>query len=96
MAEIKPSDIVQSLAGHDKSEVFFVLRTEETFAYVADGKNRKCSKPKRKNLKHLARVAESDSQVAQRIRRGESVADSEVRKALAPYRAASRKAKGGK
>lgn len=96
MTEMKPSDIVQSLAGHDKRDVFFVLRTEGQFAYVADGKNRKCLKPKRKNLKHLARVAESDSPVAQRIRRGESVADSEVRKALAPYRAASREAKGGK
>ena len=95
MAEIKPSDIVQSLAGHDTGGVFLVLRTEGEFAFVADGKNRKCAKPKRKKMKHLAFTAESESPVAQRIAQSESVADSEVRKALAPWRAASRKAKGG-
>ena len=95
MAELKPSDIVQSLAGHDKGDIFFVLRTETDAAWVADGKLRKCAKPKRKNLKHLAFAAADISPVALRIQRGESVSDSEIRKALAPYRAASREAKGG-
>lgn len=95
MAELKPSYIVQSLAGHDKGEMFFVLRTEGGFAYVADGRLRRSTKPKRKNSKHLAFVAADTSPVAVRIKCGESVTDSEARKALAPYRAASREAKGG-
>lgn len=95
MTEIKPSNIVQSLAGHDKGETYFVLRTENGFAYVMDGRLRRSAKPKRKNIKHLAFVAADTSPVAARIMRGESVTDSEARKALAPYRAASRKAKGG-
>lgn len=92
MAELRPSDIVQSLAGHDTGDIFFVLRTEGEFAYIADGKNRKCAKPKRKKMKHLAFAAAGTSPVAERIARGESVADSEVRKALASWKAASRKA----
>ena len=95
MAEIKPSDIVQSLAGHDRGEFFFVLRAEADHACVADGRHRRCAKPKRKNVKHLKLVAADISPVAARILRGESVSDSEIRKALAPYRAASREAKGG-
>ena len=95
MAELKPSNIVQSLAGHDKGETYFVLRTEGNFVYVMDGRLRRSVKPKRKNVKHLALVATDTSPVAARIMRGESVTDSETRKALAPYRAASRKAKGG-
>ena len=93
MTDLKPSDIVQSLAGHDRGETFLVLRTEKGFAHVADGRLRKSAKPKRKNVRHLAYRAACTSPVAERIARGESVADSEIRKALAPYRAAT--AKGG-
>ena len=94
MTDLRPSDIVQSLAGHDRGELFIILRTEEGFACVADGRLRKGAKPKRKNVKHLAFRASCTSPVAERILRGESVADSEIRKALAPYRAAAT-AKGG-
>ena len=94
MTDLKPSDIVQSLAGHDRGETFLVLRTETGFAFVADGRLRKSAKPKRKNVKHLAFTAACTSPVAERIARGESVSDSEIRKALAPYRAAAT-AKGG-
>ena len=93
MTDLKPSDIVQSLAGHDRGETFLVLDTGKGFALVADGRHRTSAKPKRKNVKHLAYKAACTSPVAARIQRGESVADSEIRKALAPYRAAT--AKGG-
>lgn len=93
MTDLKPSDIVQSLAGHDRGEILIVLRTESDFAFVADGRHRSGTKPKRKNIKHLAYRAACTSPVAERIARGESVSDSEIRKAIAPYRAAT--AKGG-
>lgn len=93
MTELKPSDIVQSLAGHDSGGLFLVLRTEAGFAEIADGRLRKGTKPKRKNVRHLAFRAACTSPVAERIQRGESVADCEIRKTLAPYRAAT--AKGG-
>lgn len=95
MTELKPSDIVQSLAGHDKGGLFFILRMEGGFAWIADGRLRSCAKPKRKNVRHLAFRAAGTSPVAARIARGESAADSEVRKALAPLRAAAQQAKGG-
>ena len=94
MAELKPSDIVQSLAGHDRGSLFYVLRVEDGGVLVADGRLRKCLKPKRKNAKHLAFVSEGKTPVAARIRRGESVADSEVRKSL-PAEGGIRTAKGG-
>ncbi len=94
MTDLKPSDIVQSLAGHDRGGLFLVLRTEGGFALVADGRLRSCTKPKRKNVKHLAFQAACPSPVAERVMRGESVSDSEIRKVLAPFRAAAT-AKGG-
>ena len=48
-----PADIVISLAGHDRGEAFVVLEANEQSVLVADGKNRKLSRPKRKNTKHI-------------------------------------------
>lgn len=45
--------IVRSKAGHDKHELFIVLRVEDGFAYLADGRSRPYEKPKKKRLIHL-------------------------------------------
>lgn len=46
--------VVRSKAGHDKGSFFAILKTEEDFAYIVDGKSRTAEKPKKKKLKHLS------------------------------------------
>lgn len=46
--------IVKSNAGHDKERFYLVVRLENGFAYIADGKRRKLARPKRKNVSHLS------------------------------------------
>ena len=46
--------IVRSKAGHDKGKFFAVVRIENGFAYLSDGKGRSLEFPKKKNLIHLA------------------------------------------
>jgi ribosomal protein L14E/L6E/L27E len=53
MAEVKTGSVVLSAAGHDKGKSFVVIRLEGDFAYIADGKERKLSHPKKKRIKHL-------------------------------------------
>ncbi|MBQ4119746.1 MAG: KOW domain-containing RNA-binding protein [Clostridia bacterium] len=45
--------IVCSKAGRDKGYFMVIVKTEGNFLYVADGKERKLERPKRKNAKHL-------------------------------------------
>ena len=42
-----------SLAGHDKDRLYLVLKADEFYAELADGKTKKLMAPKKKNLKHL-------------------------------------------
>ena len=51
---ITVGSIVRSRAGKDKDRFAIVLRLEGGRAYVSDGKYRKLSNPKPKNLIHLA------------------------------------------
>jgi len=44
---------VQSLAGHDQRQVFLVIRTENGFAWLADGANRSLGRPKKKRVRHV-------------------------------------------
>ena len=81
--EIARSDIVKSIAGRDKGKYFFVLETEDEFLLLADGKTRKLESPKRKKRKHAEFVQHSDCRVAEKIRSGEKITNSELRRTLA-------------
>ena len=45
--------VVMSLSGHDKESLYVVLKKEDNFLLVCDGKNKLISNPKKKNQKHL-------------------------------------------
>ena len=81
--DIVRADIVKSTAGRDKGKYFFVLAEEEEFLLLADGKSRKVEAPKRKKRKHAVFAMEADTRVAAKIRSGEKITNSEVRRALA-------------
>jgi len=83
--DIARSDIVKSAAGRDKGKFFFVLGTEGEFLLLADGKSRKLERPKRKKRKHVVFTARSDCRTAEKIRSGEKITNSELRKTLAHY-----------
>ena len=83
--DIARSDIVRSTAGRDKGKPFFVLEVEEDFLLLADGKTRKLESPKRKKRKHTAFAARYDCRVAEKIRSGEKVTNSELRRTLAQF-----------
>lgn len=51
--ELKKGQIVKSLKGHDKGNLFMVAGFDEKRVLLCDGKERKLSKPKSKNLKHI-------------------------------------------
>ncbi|MGO5113655.1 KOW domain-containing RNA-binding protein [Candidatus Avoscillospira sp. LCP25S3_F1] len=84
--EISKGDLVESLAGHDRGDWFFVVDCDGTYAAVADGKCRKLFHPKRKKLKHVRLIARTDCLSAQRLRTGGEVLDSELRRDLARLR----------
>ena len=84
--DIERGDVVRSLAGHDKGALFCVVETQGDFLLLADGKERKLTSPKRKRAKHAQRAGVSGHPVFLRLRAGEPVGDSEVRRALAAFR----------
>lgn len=81
--DIARSDIVKSIAGRDKGKLFFVLGTEGEFLLLADGKSRRLERPKRKKRKHVVFQARFACRTTEKIRGGERLTNSELRKTLA-------------
>lgn len=81
--DIARSDIVKATAGRDKGKLFFVLSVEGEYLLLADGKSRRLERPKRKKRKHVVFQARSDCRTAEKIRDGEKLSNSELRKTLA-------------
>lgn len=45
--------VVKATAGRDKGSYYVITEMKEKYVFIADGKRRKLSLPKRKNLKHV-------------------------------------------
>ena len=54
MVELKPGQLVRSLAGRDKGEHYFVLRElDQKHVLLVNGRSRNLDRPKKKNKVHL-------------------------------------------
>lgn len=76
------SDLVISLAGRDRDGVFLVLREEEHFLWLANGRGRRAEKPKRKKRKHTAFAGHCDARTREKLLGTGRLTNSDIRKAL--------------
>ena len=83
--EIDKSSLVVSKAERDQGQLFYVIDADEQYVYLADGKSRRLEKPKRKKRKHIEQIPRTESRIAEKIRNGEKVLNSELRKELASF-----------
>ena len=81
--DIRISDVVLSTAGRDQGQLLYCIGTDDQFVLLADGKGRTLDKPKRKKRKHVQKVLRAETRVAEKLRRGDKVLNSELRRDLA-------------
>ena len=77
------SDVVLSTTGRDKGKLFYVIGIEDDLLLLANGKDRSLDKPKRKKQKHVQKVLRSETRVAEKLKQGDKVLNSELRRDLA-------------
>ena len=83
--EVDKSSLVVSKAGRDQGQLFYVIDADEQYVYLVDGKSRKLEKPKPKPRNHVQAAFQTESRIAEKIRNGEKVLNSELRKELASF-----------
>ena len=83
ISDIQIADVVMSTAGRDTGKLFYVVGTDPVYLILANGKDRTLEKPKRKKRKHIQKVLRSETRVAEKLRQGDKVLNSELRRDLA-------------
>ena len=82
---MQKTDIVMSKAGRDKGKHLIVLDNSDGYLYLADGKGREVSEPKRKKLKHCVKVGTCHERLSQKLLQGDKVTNSDIRRALREF-----------
>lgn len=82
-SEIVVADVVVSTAGRDRGRLFYCTGADEIYLSLVNGKDRSLEKPKRKKRKHVEKVLRSQTRVAEKLRSGGKVTNSELRRDLA-------------
>ena len=83
LSDVNISDVVIATAGRDQGKLFYVIGTDPVYLTLANGKDRTLEKPKRKKRKHIQKVLRSETRVAEKLRNGDRVLNSELRRDLA-------------
>ena len=83
LPDLQIADVVASTAGRDADKWFYVISMDDTYLYLANGRDRRIEKPTRKKSKHTRKVLRSETRVAAKLRNGDKVLNSELRRDLA-------------
>ncbi len=72
-----------SCAGHDKGQMYVIIKEDADFVYLADGKNKRLDNPKKKKRKHIQLVkARADEALAEKLMQQVTVYDEEIKRAI--------------
>ncbi len=61
------NQLATSLAGHDKGCVYAVMREDSRTVYLADGRGKTLDRPKKKNLRHIRKIADLPREVEEAL-----------------------------
>ncbi len=86
LPSLEIADVVLSTAGRDAGKLFYVLKTDDSYLTLVNGKDRTLEKPKRKKRIHAQKVLRSETRVAEKLRSGDKVLNSELRRDLSCFR----------
>ena len=83
LPEFMIADVVVPTAGRETGKLYYVVGLDDEYLLLANGKDRSLEKPKRKKRKHASKVLRSETRVAEKLRSGDKVLNSELRRDLA-------------
>jgi len=84
--DIHQGEFVYASRGRDAGECFIVISCEENFLYLINGKSRKVSSPKKKNIKHICFTGHKDDFVIQKLADKAELTNKEVRNSITRYK----------
>ena len=79
-------NLALSLAGHDKNQIYIIIKEDDEYVYLSDGRLKPFDLPKKKNKKHIQVINKGvDAELSNRIKEGGSVRNEEIKRIIKLY-----------
>lgn len=76
-------EFAKSLAGHDRNQIYMVVRSDQRFLYLANGTTKTLGAPKKKNRSHLQLIKRLPSEVTDCLLH--EITDTAIKRAIKLY-----------
>lgn len=80
MLEFKCGQIVKSIAGHDKNQLYLIKEIKDEYVYLVDGKIRKLNRTKKKKKKHISFIGDENIVIS------DDMTDAAIRRIIKRYK----------
>lgn len=74
--------LAESRSGHDRGQIYVIIKAETEYVYLSDGRLRTLDKLKKKNRKHIQIIRKPVQGLSERLQNGEKVYDEEIKRAI--------------
>jgi ribosomal protein L14E/L6E/L27E len=74
-----------SKAGHDKSELYVIIRVEKEYVYLVNGTNHSLEKPKKKNIKHIQIIKHTDGELQTMLTANNKIQNEHIKRVIKLY-----------
>ncbi len=86
MNEVEVGEIVESIAGRDKGNLYIVAKIVNTkYVEVVDGKSKKVNNKKRKNTKHIKKTGVVAEELSRWLKEGKRVRNEDIKLVIKDY-----------
>ena len=72
----------KSKAGHDKDQIYVIVKEDEEYVYLMDGKTKTVDKPKKKKKRHIQVILKEDENVSRKLQENETLTNEEIKAAI--------------
>lgn len=75
-------NLARSKAGHDKNDIFVIIKEEGEYVYLVDGKIKTLEKPKRKNKKHIQPIYYNENPVYKKVIENVKIYNEDIKRVI--------------
>lgn len=80
-------NIAVSMAGHDKGNVYVIVKEDAEYVYLCDGSLKLMERPKKKSLKHVAvNKSYNTGECKEKLQSGGKIYDHEIKRTIKLYK----------
>ena len=73
MEDWKAGMLAKAKAGHDKDQLYVIIKVEPEYVYLADGKKRTLDRPKKKNRRHVQIIKRASGELQTKFENGSNI-----------------------